>query len=100
MTPEDVERRGIQIASDIVREAELRKMLTYKPHWLFGGWPFFLASYPGMFVLLMLTELAFPVRIPIAMACSGVFGFAIEHHRLKRKWRAAVELLAIQDRRR
>jgi hypothetical protein len=96
---EETERLGIQIARDVVREAELRKILAHKPHWLFGGWPFFLASYPGMFALLLLTELAYPVRIPIAMACSGVFGFTIEHHRVKKKLRAALELLAIRERR-
>jgi hypothetical protein len=98
MPQQDLERLGIQIASDVAREAELRVILTVKRHWLFGAWPLLLAMYPGIFVLVA-NDLAFPIRIPIAVAVSAAFGLAIDYHRLRKKYKAAIELLQIRERR-
>ena len=89
---------GEKIACDVVREAVARDVLAHKPHWLFGAWPYAFAGLPGIWVIVG-TEIAIPARVFIAVAVAAAFGLAIGHYRLSKKFKAAVELLEIQERR-
>lgn len=88
---------GEEIARDVVREAAARDVLRRKPHWLFGAWPFAFAGLPGIWVIVG-TEIPVPARVLIAVTVAAAFGLAIEHFRLRKKFKAAVELLEIQER--
>ena len=89
---------GEELAREVMREAAARDVLRHKPHWLFGAWPYVFAGLPGIWVIVG-TEIAIPARVCIAVAVAAAFGLAIEHYRLSKKLKAAVELLEIQERR-
>lgn len=89
---------GEELARDVIREAAARDVLRRKPHWLFGAWRHAFAGLSGIWVIVG-TEIPLPAWVFIAVAVTAAFGLAIEHLRLRKKFKAAVELLEIQERR-
>jgi hypothetical protein len=99
---EDLEALGAQIAQGVKRQRDLEdslnRYLASERHWFGGTFRLLWAVLPGALVIIA-SEMSYPVRAIVAIAVSLAFGLLVEHVRLQRRFNVVVQLLLLLSRR-